>query len=275
VAPASPGSAGSGTTAVNESAAITGLTAGTLYHYRLTATNGTGTTNGSDGTFTTSAASSTVAYDATGPSSSGAKAANVNTLSWSHTVGSGSNRALVAGVAVGDNNPSDSGCALTVKDGTTAMTALKTVHTDNQTHGYEEVFGLANPPTGAQTITATTSGCAGGHPAELTGGSMSFTGVSQSAPFGTPASAFGSGTAVSVTAASTSSDMLAGFVANGSAITSATSPSTSRFIANLDNNTAAGNSAGATSPSTGSNVTMAWTVANDWWAAIAVQLQHA
>jgi len=54
--PSPAGSAGSGSTAVNESAAVTGLTASTLYHYRITATNATGTTNGADQTFTTSAA---------------------------------------------------------------------------------------------------------------------------------------------------------------------------------------------------------------------------
>lgn len=273
VTPASPGSAGSGTTAVNESAALTGLAASTIYHFRLTATNGTGTTNGADQQFTTSAAGGTsVAYDATGPSSSGAKVGGA-TLTWTHTVGSsGTNRALLVGASVGDNSPNDSSCTATAKDGTTTMTSLAKAHTDNQNHGYEQVWGLANPPTGANSITVTVTGCT---PNEVTGGSESFTGVSQSTPFGTPVTAFGSGTTASATAASTSSDMMAGFVANGSSISSATSPSTSRFIANGNNNTAAGNSAGATSAATGSNVTMAWSVGSDWWAVAEIQVQHA
>jgi hypothetical protein len=53
VAPATPGSAGSGASPVTESAAITGLTGSTTYHYRLTATNATGTSNGPDQTFVT------------------------------------------------------------------------------------------------------------------------------------------------------------------------------------------------------------------------------
>jgi hypothetical protein len=53
------------------------------------------------------------------------------------------------------------------------------------------------------------------------------------------------------------------------------SPGTPRFIANGNDNTGAGNSAGSTSPSTGSNVTMKWTVANDWWAAAAVEVKAA
>lgn len=46
--------AGSGTTAVSESAALTGLAAGTTYHYRIEATSSAGTTLGGDQSFTTS-----------------------------------------------------------------------------------------------------------------------------------------------------------------------------------------------------------------------------
>jgi hypothetical protein len=46
-------SPGSGTTAVPVLANVTGLTANTLYHFRLSCTNLAGTTNGSDATFTT------------------------------------------------------------------------------------------------------------------------------------------------------------------------------------------------------------------------------
>lgn len=46
-------SAGSGATDVAESASISGLTRGTLYHFRMVASNGSGTTQGSDQTFTT------------------------------------------------------------------------------------------------------------------------------------------------------------------------------------------------------------------------------
>jgi hypothetical protein len=57
VTPASPASAGSGRSAVGESAGLSGLSASTTYDYRLVATNATGTTNGSNQTFTTPAAS--------------------------------------------------------------------------------------------------------------------------------------------------------------------------------------------------------------------------
>ena len=53
-APAPPDpSAGSGTTAQTESTTLTGLSPSTLYHYRIEATNATGTSYGADQTFTT------------------------------------------------------------------------------------------------------------------------------------------------------------------------------------------------------------------------------
>jgi phosphodiesterase/alkaline phosphatase D-like protein len=47
------GDAGSGTTANNQTTNLTGLQPGTTYYYRIVATNGSGTSNGSQGTFTT------------------------------------------------------------------------------------------------------------------------------------------------------------------------------------------------------------------------------
>ena len=58
VTPASPASAGSGISAISESADLSGLSASTTYDYRLVATNATGTTDGGNQTFTTPAATS-------------------------------------------------------------------------------------------------------------------------------------------------------------------------------------------------------------------------
>src|SRR6266550_4491000 len=46
--------AGSGTTSTSVSSTLAGLSPGTTYHYRLVATNGSGTTQGADAVLTTS-----------------------------------------------------------------------------------------------------------------------------------------------------------------------------------------------------------------------------
>src|SRR5262249_28509694 len=48
--------AGAGTTSTNVSTTLNGLTPGTTYHYRIAATNATGTTQGADAVLTTSGA---------------------------------------------------------------------------------------------------------------------------------------------------------------------------------------------------------------------------
>jgi predicted NBD/HSP70 family sugar kinase len=53
-------SAGSGTTNVDVTAPLSGLAAGTTYHYRVVATNSSGTARGADGIFTTAAAPAVV-----------------------------------------------------------------------------------------------------------------------------------------------------------------------------------------------------------------------
>jgi len=58
-------SAGSGTANTAVSASLTGLTAGTTYHYRVVATNSSGTDRGADGIFTTSAGPVAVTGSAT------------------------------------------------------------------------------------------------------------------------------------------------------------------------------------------------------------------
>jgi hypothetical protein len=57
--------AGSGSTAEGETALLTGLIPGTVYHYRIEATNASGTTYGQDSTFTTPAGFGSVLDDKT------------------------------------------------------------------------------------------------------------------------------------------------------------------------------------------------------------------
>jgi hypothetical protein len=80
---------GTANTAV--SAAITGLTANTLYHFRVVAVNATGTTNGLDATFTTSAAPIPPgSFSKSTPVNAAPNVATNPTLSWGVSSGAAS-----------------------------------------------------------------------------------------------------------------------------------------------------------------------------------------
>ena len=75
-APVPEASAGSGSASTPVSVALTGLTASTTYHFRLVATNSTGTTNGGDATFTTNVGDvgyQDLSYDGDGTAPTGEK----------------------------------------------------------------------------------------------------------------------------------------------------------------------------------------------------------
>ena len=120
---------------------------------------------------------STVLFDAVGPSSAGQGAGATTSITWSHTC-SGNNRYVI----VGCSNSSDASTT-TATFGGVSMTSLGKIHSNNSTSGYTQLFGLVNPPTGASTVVVTSSVSA-----SLTGGSISFSEADQTTPVGTAAS---------------------------------------------------------------------------------------
>jgi hypothetical protein len=213
-----------------------------------------------------------VAFDAVGPSGAG-QSSLTTPLAWSHTIGGAvTNSALLAAVSL--DITSDAGVTMAMTVDGAAMTSLGIIHANNSTAGFVQVWGKAGLATGARALSCAVSG---GTVSSLAGGSLSFSGVNQATPFGTPVTApVGSpGVATTATAtlsSNTSGNIIAGFVGTGSFISSATSPSTSRWINNDHTSNACGPSGGATSPSTGSAVTMAWTITSDWWGVLLVEL---
>ena len=212
-----------------------------------------------------------VAFDAVGPSSAGATGTTAS-LTWAHTI-TGANTVLIAGVAVDAGSDAGMTCACTYN--AVAMTSLATRHSGGATAGFLQVFGIVAAAGASHNVVATVSG---GTPANITAGSISFTGAAQTtgAAFGTPASFDSAGatptTATGALASNTNGNIIAGFVTNGAGITSATAPSTSRFINSKTGSGAAGSCGGATSPATGSSVTMAWTVSPDYFAEILTEI---
>jgi hypothetical protein len=210
-----------------------------------------------------------VAFDAVGPSSAGASATGAASLTWSHTNG-GTANAIVAGGAVGKG--ADGGLTITATYAGTTMTPGTIRHSGGATAGFLRVFTLLNPTTGANNCVVTLNTST----ADLIGGSVSMTGAgSFVAEYAADSGGVNQTTATATSAGSSSGGLICAFVCTGSGVTSATAPSTSRYIKNLNFSSAAGNAAGATSPSTGSNVTTAWTISSDFWAVIGVETLQA
>ena len=131
-----------------------------------------------------------VAYDATGAGAN----ASAASLSWSHTI---SGNAVVAWFSAAVDS---STASATAQVGTTAMTQLASlINIANASGVYLHMFafGLLNPPTGSQTITASTSS---GTTRYLAANSVSYFRVSS---FGTPATTTGTGTTASQSVTST------------------------------------------------------------------------
>jgi hypothetical protein len=210
-----------------------------------------------------------VAFDAVGPSSAGTNSVG-SPLTWTHTA-SGSNRAVIVGISQ-NNNVYVAG-EVTVTYGGTAMTFLGERPTDDQPSGAAQLFGLVNPPTGAQTVSAQHSTGTYG----FIGGSISFTGVDQTTPFGTAVTAAGdnSGGSTPPTASvsSASGNMVVDVVVYGSALSGATG--TLQWMDNVDSSTGANNAAQSTYAGA-SSVTVGYNPTNkDWWGLVAVSINAA
>ncbi len=211
-----------------------------------------------------------VAFDAVGPSSAGASTPTPGPLSWTHP---GSGSALLAGVSVDAGNDTGITCACTC-DGA-AMTSLGKVEAGGITSGFLQVFAAAGLSGSSHAIVATASGGTGA--ADMEGGSLSFTGAGATVgtAFGTPATANPATAPCAVTLpSSVTGNLVAAFLANGDTISSVNSPAASEFIVNLmgGGGSATGNAAGATSPSTGSAVTVTWTVVSTFAGMLAVEV---
>lgn len=130
---------------------------------------------------------SSVAFDAASSANTGDAASS---LSFEHTVGTGSNRALIVGVALRN------GSSEMVKGVTFDGTELKYIGSATRsTHVRVELWGLVAPASGTKKVVVSLTGST-----RVAAGAMSFTGVDQTSPWGAPVADFGNGTLRTVTA---------------------------------------------------------------------------
>jgi hypothetical protein len=195
-----------------------------------------------------------------------------SSLTWSHTVGSGSNRILIVGLS-----SSVSASPPSVTFGAASLTLLGN-HADAFTNVQVELWSLLNPPIGTATIRVTFSS-----PIEIVvGDSVSYfnvagTGTVASADDGGPVS---SSASVAVSGSSSGDlvvDTLALFSTSGSTTGSPGSGQTSRwnsgpiFLTGTDYFAGAGSDKPDSPP-----VTMSWSFSNpSLWSLIAVPLTPA
>lgn len=211
-----------------------------------------------------------VIFDSVGPSSSGATVTSGKTLSWTHTPVRAATvvlAAVAAGISVSGID-SHGSCTY----GGMTMTWLGWVHSGNANNGYAELFGLAAPPPGPQSVayTATTTGTV----SSLIGGSLAYTGSGNTTgtAFGTPAAAFGTSAtgSVSVTGSAVT-NMIAGCFASGTGSQVVTA-GTLRWARNLNATSEAGNSFGSDISSAAGVVTLSGSWTSDLWGAVAVEV---
>jgi hypothetical protein len=178
---------------------------------------------------------------------------NVNSQTWSHTVGAVANRILIVGISFRDGNVSASG----VTYGGTALTQINAQNgpgNQNRT----ELWYLLAPPVGTASVVVSMTASK-----TIAAASISFGGVNQLTPLGVSACANNTGTTASVSVVSTASQLVLDTVtANGDA-NSLTAGGAQAQQWNIFSGTGdAGNARGGGSTQTAGalTTTMSWTL---------------
>ncbi|HEX8140302.1 MAG TPA: C25 family cysteine peptidase [Pyrinomonadaceae bacterium] len=195
------------------------------------------------------------------------------TVTWSHTVGSGNNRALIVGVSTAViTAPGPAVDRVTsVTYGGTPLTRLGSQR-DSTVNSGIEMFILVNPPAGTANVVATIISGVN----YVVGGSASFFGVHQTTPTGTFTSATGNDTTPTVAVTTTTGDVVidtvgtlpSGFLTPGAG-------QTGRWNGRAFFSSAFDVGAGSTEPGVTPSTTMSWTSNSQPWSIGAVALKPA
>jgi hypothetical protein len=208
------------------------------------------------------------AISADGPAVTAVSSSNTTSLTWSHTVGSNSNRILIVSISFRDGNVS----ASSVTYGGAALTLIGAVNSGGNQNRTEIWYKLA-PPTGTASVVINMTASK-----EVAGASVSYYGVSQTTPLGTYSAAGNNGTTTaSVSVSSAAGQLVIDTVTtNGDANSLAvTFPALQTQLWNIYTGSGdAGNARGAGSTQPGAaTTTMTWTLGiAKAWSIVAVPL---
>jgi len=201
----------------------------------------------------------------------------LNSLTFSHTVGAGTNRLLIVGVSIRNIDAGDTVNSVTY--GGVSLTRAGFVANGNRSR--VEIWSLVSSPTGSNNVVVTLIGA---NIASFVVGAASFTGVNQTSPLGSFSSATGRSTTPSVNVTSVNEGEVVIDVVgkqNNSetlVVNSSQSQRWNRMTTNPGNNAAKENGAGSTEPGPdgGGNVLMSWSLANSrQWAIGALAIKPA
>jgi len=158
---------GSGSSNIAVNASLTGLSAATTYHYRLVAKNGSGTSNGADGVFTTASPPVVVTTAATGvgPTTAtlgGTVNPNGQATSWFLEYGTSTSYGSKTATANAGSGTASTAVSVAVSGLTTGRTyhfRLVATNSAGTTHGGDVTFVTAQAPSAstsaASSVTAT------------------------------------------------------------------------------------------------------------------------
>jgi hypothetical protein len=207
-----------------------------------------------------------VAFDAVGPSSTGANTAT-SPLTWTHVCAASATHLLVGATY---DLATDTGKTMSATYNSVAMTSLGVWHTGGGTAGFLQVWALASPSTGSNQVSITfTAGASG-----VNGGSLSFTGSAALSAVQATVSPGGTANPSANFTGAVSGNIVAGFLGCGTAATQ-TGSFTNRYnCVPSDGAAGAGFSEAATIASSGT-VTDSYTMTADFWAIALVEVQVA
>jgi pectate lyase len=200
-------------------------------------------------------ASAAIAFDSTATRA----VTNAASTSWSHTVGTGTDRVLIVGLALEDTGTT----SLAINSITYAGVAMTPVANSIATAGSStldraQLYYLLNPASGANTISITFGGAVNG----VSAGSVSLTGVAQSAPTAAAIKTATSGTTISVNIAVATAGSWIIDVANSGAGNATLTPGSSQTKRWGVGQTNSGGAGSTTAPAATGTSTVSWTASS-------------
>jgi hypothetical protein len=185
---------------------------------------------------------------------------NTNSITFSHTTGSGDNRLLMVGVSWSSTSVTVTG----IKFNSVALTLKGTQYYTSQARRVAIYYLVAPTASTTADVVVSFSGAVYG-----VAGAVSFAGVDQCTPLGTQLGATGNTATATVSPITVAGDLVFDTVAAGTALT-VNGSQAQQWMAGDGTSIYGGAS---TKPATGTPTAMSWTLTSGYWATIAVGIK--